>query len=111
MRKNIPNRDVRACVQTLETFDNSTGSLWSTIYGDSNSMRYVVFSYGPHWPLFVYDYRTHTWFENKDKYSVTTSRHRSVAHPNKKTKLLGIEDMQKLSEKGYKHLIKRRLVA
>ena len=39
---------------------------------------YVIYSYGPHWPLMVYDNDAHCWFTNDDNYSRTTSRH--VSH-------------------------------
>lgn len=36
---------------------------------------YVVYSYGPHFPLALFDYDAGKWFHNTDKYSSTTSRH------------------------------------
>lgn len=38
---------------------------------------YVIYSYGHHWPLFVYHNRYKKWYGNDDKYSVTTSKHKS----------------------------------
>jgi hypothetical protein len=70
-------------------------NIYSEFYGDANTewhkMRdgepmYVVYSYGEHWPLFIYHYLTDTWFENSDKRSVTTSKHRSQAHPHAPTR-------------------------
>ena len=37
-----------------------------------------------------------TWYENSDKYSVTTSKHQNQARPNKPTKLLNTSEMQRL---------------
>ena len=42
---------------------------------------YVVFSYGLHWPLFIYDYKQGQWYGNIDKRSRTTSRHYSRLNP------------------------------
>ena len=42
---------------------------------------YVVFSYGLHWPLFIYDYAKKQWYGNSDKCSATTSRHYSKLNP------------------------------
>ena len=42
---------------------------------------YVVFSYGLHWPLFIYDYKLRQWYGNNDKHSATTSRHYSKLNP------------------------------
>lgn len=42
---------------------------------------YVVYSYRDTWPMFVFDRQTGTWYENEDKYSVTTSKHRTQCVP------------------------------
>jgi hypothetical protein len=43
--------------------------------------RYVVFSYGEHFPMYVYDYQFGKWYGNADKYSKTTSCHQGLCHP------------------------------
>jgi hypothetical protein len=48
---------------------NCNGTLFALIDGN----KYVVYSYGQHFPVAVY--QSNTWFVNKDKYSVTTSKH------------------------------------
>ena len=40
---------------------------------------YVVFSYGEHFP--IYACKAGRWFRNKDKYSLTTSKHQSQSRP------------------------------
>ena len=40
---------------------------------------YGVFSYGFHFPFFVFDGQV--WFENSDRYSVTTSKHKNQLRP------------------------------
>ena len=75
-------RDARAKVQAREAFKTSNGQL----YGEWVSPNvYVVYSYGEHWPLFMWD--GFKWFENEDKRSVTTSHHRSYTHPHVPTEL------------------------
>ena len=39
----------------------------------------MVYSYGPHWPLYIYD--GCTWYENASRITPSTSRHRSQARP------------------------------
>ena len=56
---------------------------------------YVVFSYGLHWPLFIYDYRQGQWYGNSDKYSVTTSRHYGKLNPGNVLPL-SCEEMRRL---------------
>lgn len=73
----------RALVQSKTNFKNHNGQLfgrWET------PLMYAVYSYGDHWPLFVWD--GFDWYENEEKFSVTTTKHRSQTHPLKETTLL-----------------------
>lgn len=73
------NRGSRDYVRNGVPFQNSNNQLfgrWET------PTLYVVYSYGQHWPLFVYDTTLSTWYENEDRCSMTTSHHRSYAHPH-----------------------------
>ena len=45
----------------------------------ANNQAYVVYSYGTHFPMFIY--LDNTWYENSDKYSVSTSKQQTQAHP------------------------------
>ena len=56
---------------------------------------YVVFSYGMHWPLFIYSCNDNRWYGNSDKYSVTTSRHYSKLNPGNVLPL-SCEEMKEL---------------
>ena len=38
---------------------------------------YVVYSYGYHYPLFVYVNKACQWYGNSDKRSITTSKHKT----------------------------------
>ena len=42
---------------------------------------YAVFSYGEHWPLYVYWRLGHTWYSNAGRYSRSTSKHASQLRP------------------------------
>lgn len=79
----LANRDVRSAVQNRQEFKNTNGTLfgrWETPF------LYVVYSYGEHFPLFMCDGKHGSaWAINADKYSVTTSRHFSQAHPQCET--------------------------
>tara|TARA_Y100001963_G_scaffold141203_1_gene209144 strand:+ start:236 stop:529 length:294 start_codon:yes stop_codon:yes gene_type:complete len=55
---------------------------------------YIVYSYGFHFPMYI-KYKN-TWYENSDKYSVSTSKQQTQARPNAKTKLLNTNQMKKL---------------
>ena len=76
----VRNHEVRAAVLDRVGFKNTSGTLfgrWETPF------LYVVYSYGEHFPMFLYDHTPgiQAWAYNTDKYSVTTSRHFSHAHP------------------------------
>jgi hypothetical protein len=66
----------RPYVQARLPFRNHNNQLfarWET------PLLYVVYSYGDHWPLFIWD--GFDWYENEDKVSPTTTKHRSQTHP------------------------------
>ncbi len=71
----VSNRDAGRMVELRRAFQGS--NTYGTEYGVNN---YAAFSYGAHWPLFVY-YRG-TWYGNSEKYSVTTSKHKGQLRPD-----------------------------
>ena len=95
------NSNARAFVQNLKEF--KANNLWSEWVECMNTKdaRYVVYSYDRHWPLYIYDVLTDTWFENGSKYSMTTSKHRSQANPlRNNTVQLHVDDMIKVASDG-----------
>ena len=42
---------------------------------------YVVYSYGKHFPMYIYNPIEQIWYENKDKYSQSTSKQQTQARP------------------------------
>jgi len=89
----LSNSNVRNAVQNRVEFKNTNGTLfgrWETPF------LYVVYSYGEHFPMFLCDGRHgSSWAINTDKYSVTTSKHFTQAHPQCET--VG-SDTQELKE-------------
>ena len=71
----VANRDARGHVQRREAFRGSNvfGYWWF------DTPRYVVSSYGDHFPMFIWE--AGVWYENIDKYSITTSKHKTQTHP------------------------------
>jgi len=78
------NKDMRKAVEYMTEFQNNNRTVYSIRY--ENAGIYAVYSYGNHWPLWVYDWNSNQWYENVDKYSVTTSRHASHTKPYDLTK-------------------------
>jgi len=78
----ISNKQVREYVEQRKPFKTANG----TIYGVWQTPNlYVVYSYGHHWPLVIYDVQHDLWLRNVSKYSVTTTEHGSTAAPQAKT--------------------------
>jgi len=69
---------MRQLVTNREAFKNHN----KTVYAEDRGSIYVVYSYGSHFPMYVYDNERREWYGNEDKYSSTTSRHQSHARPD-----------------------------
>lgn len=69
------NFKARSLVQSRTPFKGSN------TFAEWDGKRFVVYSYGKHWPLFVWCEVAKCWYENSDKYSRTTSKHRMQLHP------------------------------
>ena len=129
--KNVKNGDIRNHVDKLEIFAtkkrkeiNDNSSVFSSlkiIYShslsiDSHSLiqtrqvQYVVYSYGEHFPMYVYNYDAGVWLGNSDKYSRTTSKHQSISRPSQ-----GIHEwystieLRRIVDYGYIQIITKRL--
>ena len=57
---------------------------------------YVVYSYGYHYPMFIYEHGQ--WYENGDRYSVTTERQKRVLRPVKDTIKVSTRAMKQILE-------------
>lgn len=53
----------------------------SNLEGINENNLYIVYSYGLHFPLYIFDKSIKQWYENIDRYSVTTSKHRTISRP------------------------------
>ena len=108
MAKRINGRLARPYVQQKMEFKNSNGQLYGQ-WSNHAPVQYGVYSYGTHWPLFIYVRSVNTWFENKEKYGPTTSKHRTQTPPHCDTVALSLEQMHKLDAQGYNNFIRERL--
>jgi hypothetical protein len=70
---------------------------------------YVVYSYGRHFPLFIYDPDV-GWCVNEDKHSKTTTRHKCRFAPCSEMKSFGTDTMQMIVQcGGFVKLMARRV--
>jgi|TARA_R110000824_G_scaffold400391_1_gene607833 hypothetical protein len=85
---------------------NKDGGLYTTNFHEfkgnntfaeyNESGVYTVYSYGYHFPMYVF--KDLTWYENSDKYSVSTSKQQTQMRPNSVTefKLKNTEQLKRL---------------
>jgi hypothetical protein len=78
------NKFIRKEVEWCSEFRNSNGTVFGIRHEDAGI--YAVYSYGDHWPLWVYDWNASQWYENVDTYGNTTTRHASCTRPYDLTK-------------------------
>ena len=95
------NRDVGALVarrNEFQTGNKTMYSQWITDQSDPEFYRsiYVVFSYGQHFPMYIFDDAAGLWYANKDKYSSTTSRHQTHARPPRVDQWFDTEGMRSI---------------
>jgi hypothetical protein len=74
MATRTSNKEASTYVDNKEAFIGS--NTWGAWMGDS---LYVVYSYGHHFPMYVWG--DGMWMANKDKYSRSTSKHQSQLRP------------------------------
>lgn len=67
-------------VRRREEFINNNSTAYATWVNDKT---YVVYSYGEHFPMYIW--QNGRWFGNEDKYSMTTSNHQSSTNPGDPT--------------------------
>lgn len=54
----------------------------NNVYAVWRDNLYIVYSYGLHFPMYVWDSKAGVWLANEDKYSVSTSKHQSKCRPS-----------------------------
>jgi hypothetical protein len=96
MAPRITNVTARQYVQRKESFQGNN------LYGEWRGDRYVVTSYGDHFPLFIWE--NGTWYENIEKYAIplasATSKHRTQTHPHEDTLPMTCKDMVVIMNHG-----------
>jgi hypothetical protein len=64
---------------------------------------YVVYSYGYHFPMYIAEWTTDEniqWYENSDRYSVSTSKQQNQLRPSSPTIKMDTETMRTLARYG-----------
>jgi hypothetical protein len=87
--KRITNKDARDYIQTLSEFKGS--NIFSMKHYNGT---YAVYSYGSHFPMFVF--KGNKWYENSDKYSMSTSKQQNQCRPDLNCIKKTTEEMKEL---------------
>ena len=96
----VSNNKARQYVEKLEEFQGSnTFGKWHS-WGEGASKLFVVYSYGHHFPMYVYDQVSNMWIGNKDKFSQSTTRHQSQLRPSSIGLWVDTDDMQSIARDG-----------
>src|SRR5690606_23503326 len=98
--KRTTTREIRSLIQQhIEC--KTGGSLYAKwLDGENYSDRYyVVYSYGPHFPIYLWSTYEQRWYGNKDKYSLTTTMHQTAAQPTYVYSAITWLDTDQLREK------------
>lgn len=61
---------------------------------------YTVYSYGLHYPMYVYDYEACQWYGNADKSTPTTQRHKSRFKPHSIAQWVDTETLSRIAIHG-----------
>lgn len=86
MTNKSSNCKARPLVNELKPFKGNN------VFAGWSGSCYVVYSYGYHFPLFVWDDIRQVWLENSDRYSVTTTKHKNQMRPEGVTLTLATTD-------------------
>jgi hypothetical protein len=83
----VANKNASKYVNELKEFKGSynkyaddDASIFAEYYDKKN--LYVVYSYGYHFPMYIYDQQAGIWIGNEDRHSMSTSKHQSLCRPS-----------------------------
>ena len=100
----VANKNARQYVDELKVFEGSNTFAENKAQYEwevGNDKLYVVYSYGYHFPMYIYDYQAGMWIGNEDIYSMSTSRHQSQCRPSAEIKCwLPTNEMKKYVRRG-----------
>lgn len=101
------NKDVGHYVKgRLEFQAHNMNGKW--VSPNKREWLYVVYSYGEHFPMYVYSQDSGDWFENGNRYSNTTTRHKSQARPTSNTIKVDTDTIREIVAFGVPPVLNRR---
>jgi hypothetical protein len=96
----VSNNKARDYVNGFKEFQGSNTKgiwhSWDNIWEGGPKKLYVVYSYGHHFPMYIYDKEQGKWLGNKDKYSQSTTRHQLQLRPSSVGLWLNTDEMKEV---------------
>ncbi len=77
----VANKNASQYVNELKEFEGSNTFAENKVSFDDEGL-YVVYSYGYHFPMYIYDRQAGIWVGSNDRYSSSTSKHQSQCRPS-----------------------------
>lgn len=92
--KRVANNRIDLHVSSRRAFSNAKHSCYAMW---TNDYTYAVYSYGEHFPMYVWSELSGTWYGNSDRFSITTTNHQRCARPSGQIEWRGTDRMQELA--------------
>ena len=118
MTKKVYNHDDGArLARYRDEFEHaSVFGLWKNCWQDRNVPHenetprvYAIYSYGYHFPMYVYDEVSGQWLGNSSKYSRTTTSHQSKYRPPEVAKWFDTGELKAIVDFGLIGYITKRM--
>jgi hypothetical protein len=96
-------KNLQDCVELVRKKEPFTfTNIFATMRNHSKELppTYTVYSYGNHYPMYVYDYEACQWYGNADKSTRTTERHKNLVQPYSVAQWVDTETLRLISMEG-----------
>ncbi len=77
----------------------------------SVTATYTVYSYGNHYPMYVWDDLAQQWYGNRDKFSRTTTKHMGIMCPCPRSQIVyfGTDTLKDIARRGVAGWVKDKM--
>ena len=95
----LANAETCGPISRREMFKTNSGAVYPRREG-KDGVLYVVYSYGDHFPMWLYDSQINQWFGNEDRYSRTTSKQQSQTRPDVEMTMWSTDTLRRIVNLG-----------
>lgn len=109
MRTIKNNSDARALVMLREEFKGNNIFACNRVAGGRK--MYIVYSWGEHWPMFIYDDESGVWYGTSTRRSQSTGTHTRKCEPNVTIRWMRSENLQAIALRGIVGYVEHKIRA